>query len=224
MRNVIFSMMISLDGYFEGPGEGWEKIDWHRADDQWEQYSVELLSQIDTLLFGRKTYVGFAEFWPTQQGDVARLLNNIDKVVVSTTLTEATWNATRLVRDHVSEEIARLKAQPGKDIAIFGSAELAATLMQHDLIDEYRIAVNPVVLGGGTALFQKRAERLNLRLLDTRIFRSGIVELRYARSRSASITHSQNRPIHRSDGSVRIVPWACACKQCPSTFHASSSI
>ena len=78
------------------------------------------------------------------------------------------------------EEVAKLKAQPGKDIAIFGSANLAATLTQHGLIDEYRIAINPVVLGGGTALFREGAERLNLRLLDTKTFRSGIVELRYA--------------------------------------------
>ncbi|MDQ2996287.1 MAG: dihydrofolate reductase family protein [Chloroflexota bacterium] len=177
--------MISLDGYFEAPGASWEKIDWHRADDEWEKYSVELLGQIDTLLFGRKTYEGFAEFWPTQQSEVARLLNNIDKVVFSTTLTEAAWNGSRLVRDHVLEEVARLKAQPGKDIAVFGSADLAATLMQHELIDEYRISVNPVVLGGGTALFRKGAVRLNLRLLDTKIFRSGIVELRYARDPGA---------------------------------------
>jgi dihydrofolate reductase len=180
MRNVILSMMISLDGYFEAPGEGWEKIDWHRADDEWEDYSVELLGQIDTLLFGRRTYEGFAEFWPTQDSEVARLLNAIDKVVFSTTLSEAAWNGTRLVRDHVPEEVAKLKAQPGRDIAIFGSADLAATLTQHGLIDEYRIAVNPVVLGGGTALFREGAERLNLRLLDTKTFRSGIVELRYA--------------------------------------------
>jgi dihydrofolate reductase len=180
MRNVILSMMISLDGYFEAPGEGWEKIDWHRADDEWEDYSVELLGQIDTLLFGRRTYEGFAEFWPTQDSEVARLLNAIDKVVFSTMLSEAAWNGTRLVRDHVPEEVAKLKAQPGRDIAIFGSADLAATLTQHGLIDEYRIAVNPVVLGGGTALFREGAERLNLRLLDTKTFRSGIVELRYA--------------------------------------------
>lgn len=119
------------------------------------------------------------------ESEVARLLNNIDKVVFSTTLTEAAWNGSRLVRDHVPEEVARLKAQPGKGIAVFGSADLAATLMQHSLIDEYPIAVNPVVLGGGTALFRKGAERLNLRLLDTKIFRSGIVELRYARDPGA---------------------------------------
>jgi dihydrofolate reductase len=185
VRNVILSVMISLDGFFEARGEGWEKIDWHRADEQWEDYAIELLGGADTLLFGRKTYAGFAEFWPTQPGEIARLLNAIDKIVFSTTLAEADWNRSRLVRDHVPEEVARLKAQPGKDIVILGSADFAATLTQHGLIDEYRIAVNPVVLGGGTALFREGAGRLNLRLLDTKIFRSGIVELRYAPELSA---------------------------------------
>ena len=180
MRKVILSVMVSLDGFFDAPGEGLEKIDWHRADDEWEDYAIELLSGADTLLFGRKTYEGFAQFWPTQEGEVARLLNTTSKVVFSTTLAEAAWNGSRLVRDHVPEEVAKLQAQTGKDIVILGSADFAATLTQHGLIDEYRIAVNPVVLGGGTPLFQERAGRLNLKLLDTRTFKSGIVELRYA--------------------------------------------
>ena len=180
MRKVILSMMISLDGFFEAPGEDWEKIDWQRADEEWDAYAVELLSGADMLLFGRTTYVGFAEFWPSQDGEVARLLNDIAKVVVSTTLPAANWNNSRLVRDHIPEEVAQLKAQPGQDILILGSGGLTATLTEHRLIDEYRIAVNPVVLGDGTPLFRKRADRINLRLLGTRTFASGIVELRYA--------------------------------------------
>jgi len=180
MRTVILLVMVTLDGFFDGSGEGLEKIDWHHADEEWEEYSVEILRGADTLLFGRKTYEGFASFWPSQEGEVAGLLNAIDKVVISTTLTEATWQGTRLVREHVPEAIAELKAQSGKDILVFGSADFAATLTQHGLIDEYRIAVNPVVLGEGTPLFKPHAGRRELRLLGTRIFRSGIVELRYA--------------------------------------------
>jgi dihydrofolate reductase len=180
MRKVILLVMVTLDGFFDGPGEGLEKIDWHHADEEWEDYSVEILSGADTLLFGRKTYEGFASFWPSQEGEVARLLNAIEKVVFSTTLTEVTWQGTRLVREHVPEAVAEFKAQPGKDIVVFGSADFAATLTQHGLIDEYRIAVNPVVLGEGTPLFKPHAGRRELRLLGTRIFRSGIVELRYA--------------------------------------------
>src|SRR5215212_5303811 len=140
MRKVILLVMVTLDGYFDGPGEGLEKIDWHHADEDWEEYSVETLSGADTLLFGRKTYEGFAAFWPSQEGEVARLLNEIEKVVFSTTLTEATWQHTRLVGEQVPEVVAGIKAQPGKPIIVFGSADLAATLTQHGLIDEYRIA------------------------------------------------------------------------------------
>lgn len=185
MRKVILSVMVSLDGFFDAPGEGLEKIDWHRADDEWEKYAIELLSGADTLLFGRKTYEGFAQFWPSQDGEVARLLNTISKVVFSTTLTEATWSESQLVKDHVPEQVAKLQARPGKDILILGSANFAATLTQHGLIDEYRVAVNPVVLGAGTPLFAAGADRLNLRLLDTRTFKSGIVELRYAPEQGA---------------------------------------
>ena len=130
MRKVILLVMVTLDGFFDGPGEGLEKIDWHHADEEWEDYSVEILSSADTLLFGRKTYEGFAAFWPSQEGEVARLLNEIEKVVFSTTLTEATWQGTRLVREHVPEAVTELKAQPGKDILVFGSADFAATLTQ----------------------------------------------------------------------------------------------
>jgi dihydrofolate reductase len=180
MRKVILLNMMTLDGYFDGPGEGFEKIDWHHADEEWEDYSVELLSSADTLLFGRKTYEGFAAFWPSQEGEVARLLNEVEKVVFSTTLSEATWQHTRLVRTHVPEAVAELRAQPGKSIVVFGSADFAATLMQQNLIDEYRIAVNPVILSAGTPLFKGQTGRRELRLLGTRIFTSGIVELRYA--------------------------------------------
>lgn len=179
MRKLILLVMVTLDGFFDGPGEGLEKIDWHHADEEWEEYSVEILSSAGAILFGRKTYAGFAEFWPTQEGDVARLLNSIDKVVVSTTLSEASWAGSQLIRNNVPEAIARLKAQPGQDIVVFGSADLAATLMRHNLIDEYRVAVNPVVLGAGTPLFKQPVERRELRLAGTRVFRSGIVELRY---------------------------------------------
>ncbi|NJK31713.1 MAG: dihydrofolate reductase family protein [Deltaproteobacteria bacterium] len=101
MRTLILSNMVSLDGYYAGPGEGWEQIDWHRADEAWERYATELLGDADTLLLGRRTYEGFAAFWPEQEGEIARLLNAIQKVVVSTTLTAGIWRATRVVRDDV---------------------------------------------------------------------------------------------------------------------------
>src|SRR5206468_149277 len=123
---------------------------------------------------GWQTGPSGATIWPAQEGEVARLLNEIEKVVFSTTLTEATWQHTRLVREHVYEAVAELKAQPSKSIIVFGSADFAATLMQHNLIDEYRIAVNPVILSEGTPLFKRYTGRRELRLIETRIFKSGI--------------------------------------------------
>ena len=179
MRKVVFTAMVSLDGFYEGPGEGWEAIDWHRADDEWDRYSVETMAGADTLLLGRRTYQGFAEFWPAQEGELARALDDVAKVVFSTTLERADWNASRLVRHDAAGEVERLKRQPGKDILVFGSATLAETLTRAGLIDEYRLAYNPVVLGAGRPLFRPGEERLNLRLTGTRTFAAGIVVLTY---------------------------------------------
>lgn len=137
-----------------GPGEGWAQIDWHRADDAWERYSLELLDGADTLLLGRRTYEGFASFWPEQEGELARRLNAVRKVVVSTTLAAGAWPETQVIRDKVPEAIAALKANSRRDMLVFGSGELAATLTRSGLIDEYRLAFNPVVLGGSAPLFR----------------------------------------------------------------------
>ncbi|NJO82351.1 MAG: dihydrofolate reductase [Blastochloris sp.] len=176
---LILSTMVSLDGYVAAPGEGWEQIDWHRADDAWERYSMELLDGADTLLLGRRTYEGFAAFWPEQVGELAQRLNTVRKVVVSTTLAAGSWRETQVIRDRVPEAIAALKAESGRDILIFGSGELSATLTRYGLIDEYRLAFNPVVLGGGTPLFTPGAPRLNLAFVGVKPFASGVVELRY---------------------------------------------
>lgn len=183
MRKVIFSIMLSIDGFFEGPGEDGEKIDWMCADDEWDAYAVELLSEADTLLLGRTTYEGFVDFWPSQAGELAELLNATAKAVFSKTLTETDWSNSRLVREGTLEEAASLKAEPGKNIVVLGSPTLAAELSRYDLIDEYRFAVNPVLLSEGTRMFKDRVDRLTLRLLETRTFASGIIELRYTPER-----------------------------------------
>ncbi|HVH12136.1 MAG TPA: dihydrofolate reductase family protein [Longimicrobium sp.] len=180
MRKVVLSEMVSLDGYFKGPGEGWEALDWHRGDDaEWEAYSIDTVSAADTLLFGRETYVGFQEYWPAQTTELARLLNGIEKVVFSTMLDGVSWTGARIVRDGAAGEIARLKQLPGRDIVVFGSADFAATLIANGLVDEFRLAYTPVVLGGGVPLFKPGQERLNLRLAGTRTFASGVVLLTF---------------------------------------------
>ncbi|WP_420128048.1 dihydrofolate reductase family protein [Longimicrobium sp.] len=177
MRKVVLCDMISLDGCYEGPGEGWQALDWHRADDAWEAYGIELLRAADALLLGRRTYEGFAEFWSAQTGELARLLNDIPKVVFSTTLERAEWNNSRLVRQNAAEEVARMKAEDGKNLLIFGSADFAATLTRERLIDEYLLGINPVFLGVGRPFFAPGEARLDLELLGTRTFASGIVVL-----------------------------------------------
>jgi dihydrofolate reductase len=182
MRRVIFQMLVTLDGYYEGPNR---EIDWHNVDAEFNEVAIDFLNSVDVLLFGRVTYELMARYWPTPAATtndpiVAHKMNSLPKIVFSRTLQKAEWKNTRLVKDNIVEEIAKLKREPGKDLAIFGSSDLVLTLMKSDLIDEYRIIVNPVVLGGGKPLFKGIAGRLNLRLLRATTFGSGNVMLCYA--------------------------------------------
>ncbi|MDR3627321.1 MAG: dihydrofolate reductase family protein [Ignavibacteriaceae bacterium] len=181
MRKIIFQMMISLDGYFEGPDR---QIDWHNVDAEFNDFAIAFLDSIDTLFFGRKTYELMAGYWPTEYAAtddpvVARKMNSIEKIVFSNTLTSVSWENTKLLKNNIIEEVVKIKQQAGKDIAIFGSSDLSVALMQHGLIDEFRIIINPVVLGSGKTLFEGLNNRYKLRLVDTKIFRSGNVLLCY---------------------------------------------
>ncbi len=181
MRKVILFNMMTLDGFFEGPNH---ELDWHNVDAEFNVFAIDQLKAADLLLFGRVTYELMAGYWTTEgaindDAEVAGLMNDIAKIVFSKTLREASWNNTRLVKEHAAEELARLKGQPGKDILIFGSAGLAATLAAPGLIEEYRVIINPLLLGGGTPLFQGLRGRLKLKLLRSRTFASGNVLLCY---------------------------------------------
>lgn len=173
--------MVSLDGFFEGPNH---ELDWHNVDAEFNEYAIEQTKQVDILLFGRRTYELMASYWPAESAKrndpiVAELMNTTPKIVFSTTLEKAEWNSTRLIRDNVAEEITKLKQQPGKDLAIYGSNNFAVSLVQMGLIDEFRIMVNPVALGNGNPLFKGIKDKLNLKLLKTRTFSSGNVLLCY---------------------------------------------
>jgi dihydrofolate reductase len=181
MRRLFSFNMVTLDGFFEGPDHD---INWHTVDAEFNEFAIEQTSAVDALLFGRVTYQLMANYWPTPaaiENDpvVAGLMNRLPKIVFSRTLEKAEWNNTRLVKDHVAEETLKLKQQPGKDLALFGSANLMATLMQLDLIDEHRIMVSPVILGSGNPLFKNTQDKLNLKLIRTRIFGNGNVLLCY---------------------------------------------
>jgi len=183
VRKLIMWNMVTLDGFFEGP-KPWE-IDWHELvwGEELEQMSIEQTGSADLLLFGRRTYEGMAQYWPTATEQVADIMNSISKVVFSGTLDKADWNNTRLVKSKAEEEVARLKQQPGQDMLIFGSADLSASLMRHGLIDEFRLGVVPVVLGGGNPLFKPIPDRLPMKLLEARALKSGCVILRYEPSK-----------------------------------------
>ncbi len=144
-----------------------------------EQLSLEQAKSIGMLLFGRRTYGGMAAYWPSADGDIAAFMNTVPKVVFSRTLEAAGWKNTRLVTNDAAEEVAKLKQGGGKDLFIFGSADLSATLTRHGLIDEYRLAIAPLVLGEGNPLFKPSPQRLPLRLVEARLLKSGAVILRY---------------------------------------------
>jgi dihydrofolate reductase len=179
MRRLVMWNMITLDGFFEG-SDPWA-IDWHEYGwgEELEQMSTTQLQSADMLLFGRKTFVGMAGYWSTQAGEIADFMNSIPKVVFSHTLESADWKNARLVTTDAAAEVARLKQEPGKDLFIFGSADLSASLMDKGLIDEYRIGLNPIVLGGGNPLFKPLDHRVPMTLLEARALKTGCVILRY---------------------------------------------
>jgi dihydrofolate reductase len=182
MRTMFAFLAATVDGYYEGPNQ---EFDWPIVDEEFNEFSVRQLDEVDTLVFGRVTYELMASYWPTPAAKdddprIAARMNDMPKLVMSRTLEKADWANTRLVRDNVAEELSQIKQQPGKDIAIFGSSALTVNLLPSGLIDELRIMVNPVILGAGKSMFKTADERIGLVLLETRSFTSGNVLLRYA--------------------------------------------
>ena len=194
MRKIVFMMSVSLDGFFEGPGR---ELDWQTVDAELHQHFNEWLAAAGAFLDGRVTYELMAGYWPTADQDprastpeieFARIWRDMPKIVFSRTLEQAGWNTT-IVREVDPEEIQKLKAQPGGDLVVgggdlvVGGADLATAFRAHDLIDEYRIYVQPVLLGRGRPLFQPSDVTAYLRLAETRAFGNGVVLLRFERPR-----------------------------------------
>jgi dihydrofolate reductase len=136
------------------------------------------LFKIDALLYGRRTYEEMAGAWPERTGEMADRFNSISKFVVSTTLSEATWNNSKLIKGNIAEEVSKLKHVDGQSITILGSCDLVHTLMQHDLIDEYYLMVMPLILGKGKRLFREGINT-TLRLLASKTYSTGVVSLTY---------------------------------------------
>jgi dihydrofolate reductase len=181
MRKIIMFNLITLDGFFAGPNGD---IDWHNVDEEFNDFAIAQLNAADGLIFGRVTYQLMESYWPTPAAlnddpIVAAKMNALPKFVFSRTLDRVGWNNTKLIKGNVAQEIPKLKEQAGKDLFLFGSADLASSLTPLGLIDEYRIMVAPVVLGSGKPLFKDVKDRLHLKLVNTRPFRIGNVLLYY---------------------------------------------
>jgi len=174
MSKIVLSEYISLDGVIENPA--WTGPYWN---DEISQFKFDELFASDVLLLGRVTYEGFAKAWPTMKDEAgfADRMNRKPKHVATTTLTTPEWNA-QFIKENVAEEVAKLKQHSGQNMLLYGSGNFVQTLMQHNLIDEYRLLVYPVVLGGGQRLFTEES-KASLKLVETKTFSSGVVALIY---------------------------------------------
>lgn len=172
-RRLYVSMIVSLDGFIEGPER---ELDWFQdGDPQFEQYCNEMIDSVGVALYGRRSYQLMVQYWPNAElhpksaadGAFARKMNALPKIVLSRTLQKVTWNNTTILSDDVATRLRELKQTPGKPIVAWAGADLVATLAELDLVDEYRLLVQPVVLGAGTPLFQRVAARRELKLTRT---------------------------------------------------------
>ena len=176
-------MSVSLDGFVETMNR---EIDWVIVDEELHTFFNDQARDMGAFLYGRRMYELMVDYWPTADAEpsnpayvieYSRIWKDMPKIVFSKTLNRVGWNS-RLVRDDIAGEISKLKAQPGRDLQL-GGPTLAATFIQLDLVDEYQLFVNPILLGGGTPFFPALNKPINLRLIETRTFGSGVVYLRY---------------------------------------------
>lgn len=176
MRKLILSMFLSLDGYTSGPDND---MAWNTDlfGEDMEKFAFQQLSSVDTLVLGRRTYELFAGFWPDQTDEFGDMMNAATKVVFSRTLTDPSWVNSRVATSGPAKEINALKAQPGKDMLIYGSAELTRALLKAGVIDELRLWVHPTILGAGVPFLAEFDDHISLELTGTHVFDTGVVIL-----------------------------------------------
>ncbi|HSE29341.1 MAG TPA: dihydrofolate reductase family protein [Candidatus Saccharimonadales bacterium] len=176
MRKIIATISLSVDGYFCGPNG---EIDWFVLDKEFDDHSLEVLDTVDTFLFGRTTYEGMANYWPTQgdkyNPEVAKRMNGYAKIAVSDKPIDLSWNNSQQLQGDLIEEVTKLKQQEGANICIYGSGDIVRQLTDAGLIDEYNLLIDPVILGDGKTLFKGVKHRTALNLNEVRQFKSGVV-------------------------------------------------
>lgn len=205
MRKIVVFNLVSVDGYFAGPDGN---IDWHNVDDEFNKFAVEQTSNFGAIIFGRTTYQMFEEYWPaaltdpkTSEDDrkIAKIIDDIEKIVFSKTLEKVTWKNTKLLHEIDPEEIKKWKMQSGPpshkastgakamadksdgqsgDMVVFGSGTIVQAMTNLGLIDEYKLLVNPIILGKGKSMFQN-VKQLKLKLIETKEFGNGNILLSY---------------------------------------------
>jgi dihydrofolate reductase len=181
MRRLIAWNVMTLDGHFEG-AQPWQ-LDMHATvwSEELEAFSLAQGEEIGTLLFGRRTYEGMRDYWTTETGPIADMMNGLPKAVASRTLDRADWSNSRILKGEASGTVRALKEEEGRDVFVFGSADLLATLMAEELVDEYRLCLAPVVWGEGTPLFKPRGGRVHFVLREARHLQTGGIILFYDR-------------------------------------------
>jgi dihydrofolate reductase len=183
MGRIIVTEFVSLDGVMEAPGgedfkyPGWS-FEFDRGDEG-DKFKLDETLSSEALLLGRRTYEGFANAWPSREGEFADKFNTMPKYVVSSTLTDPEWNNSTVLSGDVVEEAAKLRHEVDGDIVVHGSAQLVQTLVENDLVDELRLMVFPVVLGTGKRLFGGTSDKKSLRLVDSKVVGDGIAILTY---------------------------------------------
>lgn len=185
MRKLIVFNLVTLDGYFAGQSGD---ISWHNVDSEFQEYAEEVSNSGNTLLFGRVTYQLMASYWSSAEAlkndpIVARGMNRSAKIVFSRSLQKVDWENTRLIRDDMLGEVRKLKNGSGKDLTVLGSGSIVAQLAKAELVDEYQVLLNPIVIGNGKTMFEGIQDKITLKLVKTRTFGNGNVLLHYEQNK-----------------------------------------
>ena len=184
MGRIVVTEFVSLDGVMEAPGggENFKYGGWTfeiNRGDEGDKFKLDETVASEALLLGRVTYEGFAAAWPSREGEFADKFNNMPKYVVSSTLADPEWNNSTVLKGDVAKEVAKLRQERDGDIVVHGSARLVQTLLEHDLVDELRLMVFPVVLGSGKRLFGETTDKKSMRLVDSKVVGDGVAILVY---------------------------------------------